>query len=213
MKTLFISRKIEVQHKLRSLIQQNAWTLIDLPMISFKAMPFQLTDVAYDVLFFTSPRSFQYFFDKHPEIVKHTSLACIGKSTQQYIEKKELHLDFVGENETLPEEVAIGFARWLGERSVLMPQSNRSNQSISSKLETSQCTNIVVYETLLCPQKLDCYPDVIIFSSPSNAEAYLLANTIKPTQVVWSWGSTTKSYLDTRGISNSILNNFEELVG
>jgi uroporphyrinogen-III synthase len=53
-------------------------------------------------------------------------------------------------------------------------------------------------------------PDILIFSSPSNAAAYLEKNPIHPHQKVACFGRTTELFLQSRNIAADILQNPDE---
>jgi uroporphyrinogen-III synthase len=208
MKTLFISRAVAENGELAAYCAQAGIHLIAETLIDFQSVPcsdFPLTDV----VFFTSPRSVEYFF-KQADIKENQLIATIGERTTIALQKRGYTAHFTGSTPTQPIQVAKEFARWLNGRSVLFPQSDRSNQTMQQALNSEQCVNRVVYQTLLLKKTIIPIPDVLIFSSPSNAEAFLLANEPHSNQYTLAFGTTTASFLEKKGISCDVLTGIEE---
>jgi uroporphyrinogen-III synthase len=88
---------------------------------------------------------------------------------------------------------------------VLFPISNQSNHSISNALPKHQFQEIIVYKTIAKTIVLTENPDLIIFSSPSNARAYLNLNAIRSNQKVICYGQTTHKFLLSHGIEAEII--------
>lgn len=201
---LFYSRDLKQAPKLAEYCAENDIQLHAQSMISFEEVDFKMPDKNMDVVFFTSPRSVDFFLQK-AEVLKHQKVACIGTQTKNHLENLGLKVSFYGVNSTEPDEVAQTFLLWLGNQTVLFPVSDQSNRSITKVLNTPQIEEIVVYKTLEKPQSFSEIPDVLIFSSPSNASAYLKANTIGSNQKVACFGRTTFNFLNNNKIAAHIL--------
>ncbi len=202
--TIFYSRNLKQAQKLAAYCKSNGIRLLAESLISFDAVDFSLSNKVFDVVFFTSPRSVDFFLAK-AEIAGNQKVACIGTQTQKHLEKLGHSVAFFGANSTEPEEVALDFRFWLGEQSVLFPVSNQSNRSIPAVLNETQYEELVVYRTVEQPKIFDENPDVLIFSSPSNARAYLVGNTLAPNQKVACFGRTTHQFLQEHQIEAKIL--------
>ena len=208
MKTIFISRNVNAEGILGRFCAAQDIELIAISLIDFELV--SATDFPRtDVIFFTSPRSVEFYL-RQAQIDSYHQLATVGKRTSQELEARGYHVDFTGSTPTHPELVAVDFKGWLGERKVLFPQSDRSNQTMQQQLNFNQYVNRVVYKTVLVSQSISPQPDVLIFSSPSNAEAYLIANTITSSQKVLAFGSTTSAFLKTKGITSQLVEGTEE---
>ncbi len=208
MKTLFISREVKKDGPLSQFCKEKKIQLIAEPLIGFElitALDFPKTDV----IFFTSPRSVNFFL-LQSTILENQLLATVGERTAQVLESRGYQVDFVGKNPTQPELVAHDFSTWLGEQTVLFPQSDRSNQTIQKQLNPNQCVNREVYKTILLSKTITPQPDILIFSSPSNAEAYLNTNTIYTTQRVLAYGSSTATFLASKKIPNQLVDGIME---
>lgn len=196
--TLYISKNIEDGDFL-NFIRENNIDLCALPMISFKSTAFSIPkESEFDAVFFTSPRSVLFFLEKF-KIAEDKFVGAIGKSTAGFIYQKGYSVDFTGLHSGKPKEVAETFKALIGDKKVLFPQSSRSKKSVQKYLNPEKCIDLVVYETLLEPQQLKIIPDVLVFTSPSNAEAFLEKNSVDKNQKVIAWGDSTEAYLAETG--------------
>lgn len=200
--TLYISKKIEDADFL-TFLSENNLAVEDVPMISFEPRSFEVPNNAeYDAVFFTSPRSVQFFLEK-VKIDEGILIATIGSSTAEIVQKYGYHPDFVGKHSGKPNEVAKSFKAEIGDRKVLFPQSSRSKRSVQSSLKPEQCIDLVVYETLLEPEELKVFPEILVFTSPSNVEAFLMKNDFDSNQKIIAWGDSTAHYLEKNGASST----------
>jgi uroporphyrinogen-III synthase len=204
MKTVFISRTALLSGPLHAFCAENNLRLIDKSLLAFKGVCPEEKPVNTDVIFFTSPRSVQFYFNYFN--YDNQLLATVGDSTAKELEKHKLSAHFIGQTASNPKQVAKAFKMWLGDKTVLFPQSQRSNRTMQSELNPDQYIDLVVYETQLETKKFEYLPNYLVFTSPSNAESYMLSNEITNDQVVFSFGTTTSKYLDDHGVKNHCLN-------
>ena len=198
--TVFISKKVEDADFLNFIRKKNV-NLCAVPMISFKstAFPIPKSD-EYDAVFFTSPRSALFFLGKI-DLDETKFIGAIGKSTASYVHQQGYSVHFTGMQSGKPQEVAETFKAAIGDQKVLFPQSSRSKKSVQKYLEQEQCVDLVVYETLLEPEELKEPPEILVFTSPSNVEAYLKKNSINKNQKIIAWGDSTALYLEDHDCS------------
>jgi len=208
MKTLFISREVEKDGELSSFCAAHQIQLVAEPMIRFEQVV--AADFPYtDVIFFTSPRSVTFFLHQG-HILPGQQLATIGVKTTEALQNQGYSVGFTGATPTQPKLVAHAFRQWLDGRTVLFPQSSRSNRTMQQELDINQYVNRVVYKTVSIQKEIRPTPDILIFSSPSNAEAFLLSNTLTTHQKVIAFGTTTAAFLKQRGVSCDVLNGINE---
>ena len=153
-----------------------------------------------EVLFFSSKRAVDYFLEQ-ASISPETQIACIGEATKNQLELLGYNVDYVGQQAGNPELVSKHFASWLGDKSCVILLAKESKKSIIKHLNPTKINCCVVYETLIHSQKLDQQFDVVIFTSPSNAEGFLKENKITEFTKVLAWGETTKKYLVEQNIN------------
>lgn len=202
---LFYSRNPEQALKLKTYCEEKSINLRAQALILFEANNFIIDNLAYDVVFFSSPRSVDFslnaLLDK-----SQPKLACIGAQTKLHLENLGHSVSFFGSNNSEPSLVADEFKTWLGNKKVLFPISDQSKQSISKVLPQKQCVEVVVYRTLENPIHVLPNPNIVVLSSPSNAAAYLRLNKISSRQLIYCFGRTTQNYLKEQGLRAEILN-------
>jgi uroporphyrinogen-III synthase len=191
-KTIFISKPIEEVQELVEFCNENDFELVAHSFLSFKAIPFEFPENT-EVLFFGSKRGVEYFLNQQ-EIPKHIQIACVGKGTANYLKSKGYNPSFIGEKSGEIESVADDFKSWLGDRKVVFAQAKESNRSISSVINTSNSTEISVYETIINSEKI-VESDIYVFTSPSNVDGFLLENSISEKSIIIAWGNTTENNL------------------
>ncbi len=195
--TVFISKNV-VYEPLLDLLRSNDIPLINQSLIEFEVVDFSCPDPAdYSVIFFSSPRAVEYFL-KQCNIPTDKRIASIGRATSEALYAHHLSIDFEGKRSGQPHEVASAFTAFTEGQSVLFPQSSRSNRSMQQHLPSEQVIDLVVYKTFLQPRTFNPAPAILIFTSPSNAEAYLEKNNILETQTIIAWGQTTAAFLNKK---------------
>jgi uroporphyrinogen-III synthase len=201
---LFFSRDWHHTSKLKAYCKANNISLIAKSLIAFESVDFKQPDEKIDVIFFSSPRSVDYYLRKS-FVDDLTRVACVGAQTKAHLENKGIKVDFYGKDSTEPSFVANDFKEWLGNRFVLFPISDASNRSISKVLPAYQYLELIVYKTIEKPESLQCVPDILVFTSPSNARAFLKMNKFFNHQKVFCFGRTSYNYLKDNAIEAEIL--------
>jgi uroporphyrinogen-III synthase len=195
--SVFISRDSENCGSLVSFCQSHQLNLISKSLIFFEPIDFQVSE-SYEVLFFSSIRSAEFFLYKE-KIHTSKKIACVGRETALKLENLGLHIDFVGTNSGTPSEVAFEFKNWLGNGRVLIPHSSESLHTITEYLSQNQFILIEVYKTKLKSLKVppvDCY----VFTSPSNVRAFLSVNELAKMKNVVAWGRSTENELKSNQV-------------
>ncbi|RYM34172.1 hypothetical protein ERX46_09445 [Brumimicrobium glaciale] len=195
---LFISKNV-TQPEFLAYVKAAEININDTSMISFIEAPFDCPTISFDVIFFTSPRSAKFYLERC-SIPSNVDIATIGKVTSDYVSAQGYSIAFTGVTSGIPALVSKEFKDFVGNRKVLFPQSNYSQRSMQERLENQQITDLVVYETALTPVHLKEKPTVLVFTSPTNVESYLLVNKVTEDQKVIAWGKTTEAFLNKNGI-------------
>ena len=190
--SIFISRDSNGCGSLIEFCYQHQLDLVAQSLISFEPSHFVVLD-SYDVIFFSSIRSAEYFLRKE-KIDDSKKIACIGQETALKLKNLGIHVDFVGENSGNPSDVSREFKNWLGNRKVLIPHSSESLLSITEYLNPNQIVLVEVYKTSLNPTKIPVC-DSYVFTSPTNVRAFLLSNDRSSFKNVIAWGRSTEKEL------------------
>ncbi|MEX2484915.1 MAG: uroporphyrinogen-III synthase [Brumimicrobium sp.] len=199
--SVFISKKLS-DVTFETFLKSKGVELIEQPMISFCPIPFSLkSEDEYEIIFFASPRAVIFFLN-NVKVKSTIKIATIGKATSKAVVGFGHIVDFEGEKSGNPQQVAKAFKNYADTRKVLFPQSTISHRSIQKLLPKEQVINLTVYKTELNPIKLQDTPSILVFTSPSNVEAFLKMNTLSDQkQKVIAWGETTARFLEKSGVS------------
>ena len=132
-------------------------------------------------------------------------IAAFGPATAKHIQKNGLNVDFIGLG--TPVEVAEQFDSIISSKEIVfIPSSNKSLGTVQGILKESNKKLLETYTTILIDKKLKHY-DLLVFTSPSNVEAFLNSNKISDQKVI-SIGPSTTSALKNAGIIN-VFESFE----
>ena len=193
-KSIFLSSESKSSLPVVDFCQKNDISLVRKSLISFQQIPFEIPD-GWDVVFFASPRAFDFFISEDFSLGPNQQISCIGEETRKYIEGKGYPVSFFGENAGNPKQIAVEFKAWLGNRTALFPQSLKSNKSIETALPQSQKISLLVYDTIADPVQFLNPFSVLIFTSPSNYRSFISGNAIPEDSKVIAWGHTTAEVL------------------
>ena len=148
-----------------------------------------------DWIFFNSSNSVESL-KKHVDYLKTKKIAVFGKATNMSIKKMGLNSAFIGEGS--PTEIADSFAKVLLNEKVLFPVSNRSLKTIQSKIPLENQVEVISYATSNTEEEIKGY-ELLVFTSPSNVNAYLSFNNVNFNQKVVAIGPSTKAALVKAG--------------
>lgn len=195
---LFVSANLSDDQLLVRFALEKKVDLFAQSLIDFIDLKNTITAV-YSVVFFSSPRSFNYFIssNKLPDTVE---IGVLGAGTKKHLNEFFSQIKFVGEQAGNPAQVAADFKAWLGERTVLFPQAKKSYETISAVIPENQKILLPVYETIARPVVVPPQ-DVYVFTSPSNLTSFLQLNTLPIGSKVIAWGETTRKACEKQGIS------------
>jgi uroporphyrinogen-III synthase len=128
-------------------------------------------------------------------------IAAFGQATAKYLQKNGIKVDFTGEGS--PNEIAQRFSSILNsDELVFFPSSNISKGTVQSVLDNRNKIIVETYNTLLIDKKVKNH-DFLVFTSPSNVEAFLLSNKFNKQKIISIGPSTTKA-LKNAGVENVV---------
>jgi hydroxymethylbilane synthase len=179
-------------------IQVNAQALIDIRPLPLKVVP------RTEWIFFSSKNAVKFFFSQNPELGS-PKFGCVGKSTAEALRKYGKKPDFIGYS-TDTRMTGKQIAAAVGSASVLFPQAKESMRSIQQQFSNrQQVIDISVYETIKNNETKVPDADVMVFTSPSNVEAFFEKNKIKTGQKCVAMGHATASSLRQFGVPHAAL--------
>jgi len=192
--SIFLSSESDSSLPIVDFCQKNDILILRKSFISFQQVPFEVPG-GWEVVFFASPRAFDFFISESFSLGHNQQISCIGEETRKYIEAKGYPVSFFGENAGNPKEIALKFKDWLGDRTALFPQSLKSNKSIETELPPKQKIPLLVYDTIPDPVQFLNPFSILIFTSPSNYRSFSSLNAIPEDSKVIAWGHTTAEAL------------------
>lgn len=164
-------------------------SLIEFKQIRIKELP------KTEWVFFSSKHAVRYFFNQNPKL-ENVKFGCIGTSTSAELRQFGKRADFIGQSTDI-KLVGKQFSSKVGNSKVLFPIARGSMQSIQWQMvKRDNVINLEVYATLKHSVEISSDYEVLIFTSPSNVEAYFEKNTIHPHQKVIAMGESTGKALE-----------------
>lgn len=161
---------------------------------------------AADWLFFISRNCVRHFLSTYGlKSALQYKIAAVGPGTAAECYKSGLQPDFIGKSNDLS-VVANAFVTHASEGTLIFPIGNRSRRTIQKQLEADfKVVEIEIYETHTVTKSFDQAFSALVFTSPSNAEAYFSANRVHTEQLLVAMGETTATYLRNVGFTNLVI--------
>ncbi len=173
-------------------------SLIEFKKITIKELP------KTDWIFFSSKHAVKYFFEQKPKI-ENVKMGCVGKATADELRAFGHRAQFIGQS-TDTKLVGKQFASLVGAGKVLFPVARESMQSIQWQFpKRENAINLVVYATLKHSIEISEDTEIIVFTSPSNVEAFFEKNKFGVNQKAVAMGEATQNALKKKKVNvNSI---------
>jgi hydroxymethylbilane synthase len=164
-----------------------------------------------DWIFFSSKHAVKYFFSQKPA-VGTVKFGCVGTSTSAELRKHGHRADFIGQSTDI-KLVGKQFSSKAGNARVLFPIARGSMQTIQWQMaKKDNVFNVEVYATVKQPLTLASTPDILLFTSPSNVEAYFEKHKPDAKQRFIAMGDATGKALGRAGIKEfSMPDGFDDL--
>ncbi|MGE0569191.1 MAG: hydroxymethylbilane synthase [Bacteroidia bacterium] len=191
---VFITKNFREQDYLPNALKRlnfqiDGQSLIEFKQITIKELP------RAEWIFFSSKHAVKYFFNQKPEIGK-VKFGCVGTATSKELRQRGYRADFIGQsNDT--KLIGKQFAARVGNSKVLFPIAKESMQSIQQQIINQEnVINLPVYATIKHSKVVNSDYSVIIFTSPSNVQAYFEKNKWQTHQKAVAMGDATGSALE-----------------
>jgi porphobilinogen deaminase len=175
-------------------------SLIKIFPIINKLDPYILKYVEW--VFFGSKNGIENFFKLSPRLSKRTKFAVIGRGSEEMLRQFGYAPDFSGERLGINmEEIAAEFAKIASGTTVLIPRAKESLETIQQSLTPeTKIVNLPVYQTSIDPNVDKSNAEVLIFTSPSNVEAYFADHLVDPGQKIICIGRSTGKKIEELGL-------------
>lgn len=200
---VFISREIGEHSYFRKALEKNNIAIEGRSLI--RTFPIvNVLDAFYlkhiDWIFFSSRNGVEYFFKLKPALPKNVKFGVVGRGSEDALRKFGHLADFTGETGDIA-EVAEEFALLVKNQTVLFPRAQDSLLTIQKSLSAeTKVVDLPVYETVIEENIDQSSADILIFTSPSNVEAYFADNLLDPGQKVIAIGNSTGKKFDEMGV-------------
>lgn len=197
--TIFVSRDLPEDSILKDKLTALGYKVIDMSLLHFSQIRFSYSP-ASDWIFFSSKNAIKYFFAQNPVIQRKTRFAVLGRGSARYLKKFDKSADFIGEGNDA-KLIAKQFAQFINNERVLFPMALDSIQTVQRQLGyNNDAINLYVYKTEMKKEFSIPKTEILVFTSPSNVEAYFSKYTITYDQKVIAIGTTTQRKLGEYGI-------------
>jgi len=196
--SVFISREVNTDSYLRNVLEANGFmlegrSLIETNSVSFNILP----DTGW--IFFSSKQAVKYFFSQNP-VLGNQKFACVGKATSEALRRYDKRAEFIGAS-TDTKMIGKQFAAKAGSEKVLFPQAKGSLRSVQQQfVKSDQVVDLVVYETIKKNSGQAPEAQILVFTSPSNVDAWFEVFKVNKTQHVIAMGDATEHTLRKHGV-------------
>lgn len=208
-RSIFISRELSEDSYFRRSLEKFEFDIEDRSLI--RTFPIINTFDSYilkkvDWIFFNSKNGVENFFRLEPVIPKRVKIGVMGRGSENELRHFNRVADFVGESGDI-REVAEDLLPLVKDQTVLFPQAKDSLRTIQVQLgEKINSIDLPVYETVKEEEIGQSSADIMVFTSPSNVEAYLSNdNVIYLNQKVVAIGTSTGNKLEEFGYTNYVI--------
>lgn len=159
-----------------------------------------------DWIFFNSKNAIDHFFKLEPWILKKTKLAVLGRGSEDALRRHGRIADFSGDNLGIrTEDIAKAFAKLVDGQTVFIPRAKDSLMSIQNALTPDTTViDMPIYETVIQENVDKTNAEVLIFTSPSNVNAYFQENLIDPEQKIICIGHSTAKVVESMGLNYTL---------
>ena len=208
--SVFITRDFRKYDYFQKALTAHGFKVHARSLIEIKQIPIRKL-AKTDWVFFASKNAVKHFFEQKPQL-EQVKFGAVGKSTSDELRKFGRTADFIGYS-TDTRLTAKQFASVVGSKTVLFPQAKGSMKSIQQQFpKAGQAVDLIVYETI--KNSIDDLPtaEIVVFTSPSNIEAYFEKYKISSAQKTVAMGDATANALRKMGIkANAMPPAFDDL--
>jgi uroporphyrinogen-III synthase len=196
---VFISRDID-ENSLFLKLSELGHTLIAKSLIEIERIPFTAVP-ASDWIFFYSKNGIHHFFEQLNELRKenlaHLRYGVMGEGSAQYLKK------YIGRNPDFVSDTDIEASKRKFELMtqglrILFVKAADSRASFESFVGSQFKASLIVYSNV-CSKSINIpYCNILVFTSPLNAQTYYSTYPYDASQKVISIGKTTTLYLQDK---------------
>ncbi len=214
-KKVFISRELNEHSYFRKSLDKHTIELEARSLIRTVPAIHKLDSYIFrnvDWIFFSSKNGIEYFFALEPILPKNVKFGVVGRGSEEALKQLGKIVSFVGESIDTT-EIAKEFAVIANGQSILFPSAKDSLRTVQLGMSSeTTILDLTVYETILEEGVSPSFADVLVFTSPSNVDAYFADNLLDPGQKVVAIGKSTGKKFDEMNL-NYILPSSPDEIG
>lgn len=212
-KSILVTRSLRADSLIRKWTAEKNIELIEKSFIETVAIT-SLTIPKTDWIFFSSPQSVNLYFAHYKLAAK--KVAALSNGTAVELSNNNVKADFIGSDSKTTKEISNDFFKQIkSAETVLFPLSDISKRNILAYVKTENVIEMTTYKTSLLNEKLTDIPGIILFTSPSNVDGFLLSNKPELKTQILAIGETTAARLRELGMKDILVSdstNENELV-
>ncbi len=205
--SVFISREVSEQSYFRRALEKHGITIEGRSLIRTVPMITKLDSYILkhvDWIFFSSKNAVDYFFRLEPTLPIGVKFGVMGAGSEEMLRQKGYFADFTGSGGDTT-DVAADFAKVANGGTILFPCAEDSLRVIQKGLsDTTKVVDLPIYETVLEDDVEASGADVLVFTSPSNVDAYFVNNLLDPYQKVIAIGKSTGKKFEEMGVKYTL---------
>jgi uroporphyrinogen-III synthase len=207
----FISRDLSPDSAFRAALAARGWAVSGQSLVVLAALPFEAVPDC-DWLFFSSQHAVRFFF----QTVENQGItipraaqgavrwAALGPATAHALAQQSVAADFVGTGD--PMATAARFRAQCAPSAgalprILFPAARHARQGLRAQLAADfECIPLEIYDNRPLAEFPARSEEVLVFTSPMNAEAYFSKYQLLDNQCVVAIGATTAAALRGLGL-------------
>jgi hydroxymethylbilane synthase len=196
-KSILITRELRPGSLIRQWANETKIQLTEMSFIETVSVT-GLSIPETDWIFFSSPQSANLYFETYP--LKAKKIAALSEGTADALLQLGHPTSFTGDSSKATKQIGTDFFNQVkSSELVLFPLSDISKKQVSAQKGNHTIIELITYKTALVPIKLQHEQQVILFTSPSNVDGFLLKNQLTEKTGILAIGETTASRLRELG--------------
>ena len=195
---VFVSKDFRQHDYLPNALKRLNFEVNGKSLIEFKQIPFAELPKT-DWIFFSSKHAVKFFFQQQPKIEK-VKFGCISKQTAMELRQFNQRADFIGQS-TDTKLIGKQFSSLVGNAKILFPIAKESMQSVQNQIvKKENAINLPVYQTLKHAVIIDKDTNILVFTSPSNVDAFFEKNKWESHYKAIAMGDATGKALERKRV-------------
>jgi uroporphyrinogen-III synthase len=203
---VFITRSLGECPFFQQQLSALGWEVSGLPLIQLSPLPFEIVPAA-DWIFFSSGNGVRFFFQNIEEKnirIPIAKWAAIGPATATALAEFVDQIDFTGTGD--PDTTVEAFKNRVKKQTVLFLGARNARMDLRNKLNAHTLVrSLDVYDNRPITDPPVSNAEVLVFTSPMNAEAYFAVHHPNERQSCVAIGKSTAAALRTFGITEPLI--------